>query len=624
MAAGRTRSSRPRPAGVCVVSVVQERIADLVSAQKAGDLVERARLETFVTVRLGATAAVLLAAPVFLLFAAPLALWQCLAFLCILSPFVAVLALMRGAHLRVAQAISIAGLFALALLLAFAEANGRIVAFSILMLAMLEAVSTGDKRFAVPAGAIAFVIFVALAIAPAAYFAPLSHQWLGAAMFAMLAYAAAIGWAAAHTNDVARFRERRETMRHEALAQTIGDLVLRQDRAGSVVHASQESVALFGLAPRELLGRGLFERVHVADRPAFLTTIVNALDSGQTTTCVVRMRRGALNDAGVPSAEPSFAWIEMRTRRIPSERRSTDPHDRASVVSIVRDVTRARHAEEEIRAAQASAEQANVWKDRFLANVSHELRTPLNAIIGFAEILGNEQLAPSEPVRSREYANIIHTSGQHLLEMVNSILDMSKIDAGSFDIVPEPFDLPPLLDQCCDMMGLKAGEGGVRLVRDYPHDFEELVADKRACKQIIINLLSNAVKFTPAGGTVTLSARPEGAMFVIGVSDTGIGIEACDLEHIGDPFFQAHHATTRAYEGTGLGLSLVRGLVGLHGGSISVESARGQGTAFVVRLPAHCVAPVRGVGAARIETMVRVGAGAAISNSHTNAVKKIA
>lgn len=611
---------------MCVVSVVHERIADLVSARQPGDVVERARLETFVTVRLGATAAVLLSAPVFLLLAAPLALWQCVAFVCILSPFVAVLALMRGASLRVAQAISISGLFALALLLAFAESNGRIVAFSILMLAMLEAVSTGDKRFAVPAGGVAFLIFVAFAIAPAAYFAPLSHHWLGAAMFAMLAYAAAVGWAAAHTNDVARFRERRETMRHEALAQTIGDLVLRQDAAGSVLHASREAVALFGLAPRELMGRGLFERVHVADRPAFLTTVVNALDADETTTCVVRLRRGPFNDPLAGSADPAFAWIEMRVRRISAERRSSDPHDRACVVSVVRDVTRARRAEEDIRAAQASAEQANVWKDRFLANVSHELRTPLNAIIGFAEILGNEQLAPTDPVRGREYANIIHTSGQHLLEMVNSILDMSKIDAGSFDIVPEPFDLPPLLDQCCDMMGLKAGEGQVRIVRDYPRALEELVADKRACKQIIINLLSNAVKFTPSGGVVTLSARPEGAMFVIAVSDTGIGIEANDLEHIGDPFFQAHNATTRAFEGTGLGLSLVRGLVGLHGGSISVESAKGQGSTFVVRLPAHCVAPVRGAATARIETMVRVGAapGPAASPAHSNAVKRIA
>ena len=597
-----------------------------MKAQSPGDLVERARMETFVAVRLGATAAVLLTAPAWLLFAAPLAIWQCLVFVCALAPFLAVLTLARGASLRVAQTVSIGGLFALALVVTFAGIDGRVVAFAVLMLAMLEAVGAGDARFAIPASIVAFVILAIVGLAPTQSSAPLSPAWLSAAMFVMLAYAAAIGWATARTNDVAYFRERRETMRHEALAQTIGDLVLRQDRMGSVVSATQESLGLFGLAPRELLGRGLFERIHVGDRPTFLTTISGALEGEETASCVVRLRRGVLNDSGAASGEPSFAWIEMRSRRVPIERRAEDPYDHASVVSIVRDVTRARKAEEDIRAAQLSAEQANVWKDRFLANVSHELRTPLNAIIGFAEILGNVDLAPTDPARTREYANIIHGSGQHLLEMVNSILDMSKIDAGSFDIVPEPFDLPPLLDQCCDMMGLKANEGQVRLVRDYPSQLAELVADKRACKQVLINLLSNAVKFTPAGGTVTVSARPEGAMFVISVADTGIGIDSADLQHIGDPFFQAHHATTRAYEGTGLGLSLVRGLVGLHGGSISVESAAGQGATFVVRLPAHCAAPQRGGASARIETIVRVGANSVAGPAElpSSTVKKIA
>ncbi|MCB1544643.1 MAG: HAMP domain-containing histidine kinase, partial [Rhodoblastus sp.] len=233
-------------------------------------------------------------------------------------------------------------------------------------------------------------------------------------------------------------------------------------------------------------------------------------------------------------------------------------------------------------------------------------------------------IVPTDAARRKEYAQIIHSSGHHLLEVVNSILDVSKIDAGSFDIVTEPFSLPPLLDQCCDMIGLKATQAQVEIVRDYPRAMDEIVADKRACKQIVINLMSNAVKFTPAGGRVTLSARPEGNNFVMSVSDTGIGIAAKDLGHIGDPFFQAHNSTTRPYEGTGLGLSLVRGLVGLHGGAISVESVVGQGTTVTISLPAHCTTAHGGSRLAKIETFARRGGAPSLEPAHQEPVKKIA
>ena len=143
---------------------------------------------------------------------------------------------------------------------------------------------------------------------------------------------------------------------------------------------------------------------------------------------------------------------------------------------------------------------------------------------------------------------------------------MSKIELGSMQIFPEPFSLPKLVEQCCDMIQIKADQGQVTLARECRGDLEEVVADKRACKQILLNLLSNAVKFTPPRGTVTVRLRPEGNSLVLAVSDTGIGIGADDLARLGDPFFQASSSHDRSYEGTGLGLSVVRGLVGLHGG----------------------------------------------------------
>jgi cell cycle sensor histidine kinase DivJ len=397
----------------------------------------------------------------------------------------------------------------------------------------------------------------------------------------------------------------------------VGDLVLRHDRGGAVLYASRESETLFGLPSRELMGRGFFERVHVVDRPAFLRTIAQAAGSDETVTATLRLRRSAIGDAE-GQRDPLFVWVEMRARQQGGE-------DEGAVVAVVRDVTRAKLHEQEIDCARLEALRANAWKDRFLANVSHELRTPLNAIIGFSELLGNPALCPRDPAKQREYAGIIHVSGQHLLSVVNSLLDMSKIEAGSFDILPEPFELPPLIDMCCDMMSLKAAEADVELIRAYPARLDELVADKRAVKQILINLLSNAVKFTPSKGKVTVGVRPQGNSLAIYVADTGIGILSEDLPRIGNPFFQASDSYDRPYEGTGLGLSIVRGLVGLHGGSIAVESAPGEGTCVTVRLPLDCrhVTAEKGQSA-KIEIVVRRASAGRKENQDETMVKKIA
>ena len=220
-------------------------------------------------------------------------------------------------------------------------------------------------------------------------------------------------------------------------------------------------------------------------------------------------------------------------------------------------------------------------------------------------MLASEELEPREAEKRREYANIIRDSGIHLHEVVSMILDMSKIESGSMQIFPEPFSLPKLVEQCCDMIQIKADQGQVTLARECRGDLEEVVADKRACKQILLNLLSNAVKFTPPRGTVTVRSRPEGNSLVLAVSDTGIGIGPDDLARLGDPFFQASSSHDRSYEGTGLGLSVVRGLVGLHGGAIAVESALKLGTTVTVRLPLDGRSCDQGATTTKIETIAR-------------------
>jgi len=217
----------------------------------------------------------------------------------------------------------------------------------------------------------------------------------------------------------------------------------------------------------------------------------------------------------------------------------------------------------------------------------------------------------TDPERTREYAGIIRNSGQHLLEVVNTLLDMSRIQSGHFDYTPEPFDLSALIQTCCNLMQLKFDQAGIALVRDASVAPVEITADLRACRQMMTNLLSNAVKFTPAGGRVEVAVRRSDSHIDFIVTDTGIGIAAADLPRVGDPFFQAQSDTRRSHEGTGLGLSVVQGLVGLHGGAIAIESVPGHGTSVIVTLPAVCREEANLAGPAPIRTASRTPGGLA-------------
>jgi cell cycle sensor histidine kinase DivJ len=220
--------------------------------------------------------------------------------------------------------------------------------------------------------------------------------------------------------------------------------------------------------------------------------------------------------------------------------------------------------------------------------MSHELRTPLNAIIGFSEMLTKEGSLMIGPDRRYEYAHLIHESGHHLLSVVNGILDMSKIETGNFEITLEPFAPGQVIDDCCSLLRFKARESGIGLVVRLPGNLPEVVADKRSLSQIMLNLLSNAIKFTDRGGKITVSARAEGAAIMVTVEDTGVGIGAEDLPRVGDPFFQARSSYDRRHDGTGLGISIVKGLLELHGGEIQIASRLGEGTRVAVRLPLDC------------------------------------
>jgi len=367
-----------------------------------------------------------------------------------------------------------------------------------------------------------------------------------------------------------------EEDRYRLLARNMSDVISRHRRNGAVQFISPAVEAMLGTAVSRLLGHGLFDRVHVADRPAYLTALAGAARGGEARSVEFRLKRDGVRGQ---ANSPDFIWVEMRCR--PFEQVTSE----AEVVAVMRDVTDRKIQQEALEEARNAAEQADASKTRFLATMSHELRTPLNAIIGFSEMIAQEHLLMLDAARRKEYAQLIHDSGHHLLSVVNGILDMSKMETGNFEISPEPFAPRVALLNCCNLLALKARENGVDLVTRAPEDLPVMNGDPRAFKQIALNLVSNAIKFSERGGTVTVSAAVEGARLMLRVTDTGVGIAADDLKRIGDPFFQAGRTYQRRHEGTGLGLSIVKGLVGLHNGKMSLQSKVGEGTTVTVALP---------------------------------------
>jgi cell cycle sensor histidine kinase DivJ len=234
-------------------------------------------------------------------------------------------------------------------------------------------------------------------------------------------------------------------------------------------------------------------------------------------------------------------------------------------------------------AARDAAESDAKAKIRFLANMSHELRTPLNAIMGFSDIM-RARLFGDLPGKYAEYAELIHESGVHLLDLINDVLDMSKIEADKYDLALEVFDVREPVNAALRIMRAQADDVNVHLRAILPPAALDVDADRRAIKQILLNLISNALKYTPPGGTVTVTVHAVDEALEIGVADTGVGIAPEDLERLGRPFEQAGDSERRA-RGTGLGLSLVSAFARLHGGQMTVESQLGEGAAFTVRMP---------------------------------------
>lgn len=357
---------------------------------------------------------------------------------------------------------------------------------------------------------------------------------------------------------------------YNVVSESVSDIIMVHDGQGIAEFASASLERLLGWTIEDVSSHNLIALIHPDD----LTDVMelrHKLSLGEKNSTSYRMR----------SKDGRYIWLETSMSLVNDPRTGEVRH----IISVMRDVNDRKEQDLALQAAVEAAEAANRSKSAFLANMSHELRTPLNAVIGFSEAMSAEMFGPLGNPRYHEYCELIQKSGQHLLDLVNDILDMAKIEAGKFKLAKEDINLSELVEECVQTMAGRAESEGVHLHAALPAQALTCTVDRRAVKQIALNLLSNAIKFTPAGGHVELFAAIRGDVIVLEFRDDGIGIADKDLQRLGKPFEQVCSDPNLAKKGTGLGLALVRALIAQHGGQFSIDSPGQDGTIVTVTLP---------------------------------------
>lgn len=352
-------------------------------------------------------------------------------------------------------------------------------------------------------------------------------------------------------------------------------LMLSLDAQGQVHRVGGRDAYSFPATIRDCAGVTLAERVHVSDQIALLQAFDMLRQGASRAETDVRVQKTFSVADGRQFVLVRFDFTAIRDAE----------GSLVQVIAQARDVSEYDALKREAERRQEEARTAHETKSRFLAAVSHELRTPLNAILGFSDVLAGEYFGKLANDRQREYVGLIRQSGGHLLSVVNTMLDMSKIEAGRYELLIEPFAASEAIETCRAMLDLQARDKGITLTARVSRALPEVQADRRALQQILINLAGNAIKFTERGGVVSMDAAIRGRDLVVTISDTGIGIAAEKLGLLGQPFTQVENGYSRNYEGTGLGLALTKGLVALHRGTFAIASKPGEGTVVTITLP---------------------------------------
>lgn len=499
---------------------------------------------------------------------------------------------------RLARAYGMSSMIFAVFLTAVAWLTGGLSSFALVWLAVvpMEAALSGSRRIILASAGLCLAVLCALAVLPAApasllHGFPGGYETLGTIVVAtgasLYMIALALRLTLAHARQTKRAGEDRRRLAD--LSSMTRDVTCHLRADGNAEVVSGSIAALLEISPsrgRVVHGDWLFQRVLVGDRPAYLTALADAREGKALGDLTLRLRTG--------SAEPGEAGDSaIRSFRLTFHRRPAEGTERDAQVFVTL-----------ARAADLAADPANEPRDvpqarragsesaPFLATAAHELRTPLNAIIGFSDILRDRD-GGIDPARQADYAELIHRSGRHLLQVVNDMLDSSALQSGARKLTIEPVDLGRVVDECVEMLAPIAAERSVILEPRTPSEWPVVAADAGALRQVFINLLGNAIKFSEPGRHVRFDCSVVEGEAQVAVIDQGCGIRAEDLAKLGTPFMRGNVPLSRRASGTdlpdpagaGLGLSIARGLCDLHGGHLDLSSRPGQGTTARVCLP---------------------------------------
>ncbi|MEP3280160.1 MAG: PAS domain-containing sensor histidine kinase [Stappiaceae bacterium] len=574
------------------IASVRRFLDGLVHPSVAGDDVAFAKHRSFIFANLAGGALAFLAFPIYLIGGGIFSFAHTTIFTWLALQMPLAMYLSRYSNLQTAYTLAalLFSLFIGTLLIL----TGGMSSFAVLwlMIIPLEAALSSSKRViaaslvfaAVTLGVVSLVGYLGALPTPL----PLTVGMISSkslAASAALIYASIIGLRLEWERQGLAEISRRQKARYQMVTESVSDIISLHSENSDIVFITPSSEKILGIKTEEALGNGFFQHVHIADRPAFLTAIADAGSRLCERRVEFRAQPNALIGRAMQHAQGNgrgYVWLEMICRPL----LEPDPiNPDAKVIAITRDISAHKAQERELQAAWETAEAASQAKSRFLANISHELRTPLNAVIGFSDLMQNSPQMFGNDERGIEYVGLINDSGKHLLQVVNDLLDVSKIESGTMQLEAEAFDLAASIEHCGRLLAELAKQKGVSIDVNVPDPFPDAIADPRACKQILLNLLSNAIKFSRKGSVVQVGAKRKAKSVVISVKDEGIGIDSAHVDKLCGAFFQTDSGYDRDHEGTGLGLSVVKGLVQLHGGTIDIDSKLGVGTCVFVTLP---------------------------------------